>query len=35
MVLVGPEFTDTNKWALLESNNDFTFPGLAAYVTLP
>lgn len=35
MVLVGPEFTETNKWALLESNNEFTFPGLAAYVTLP
>ena len=35
MVLIGPEFTDTARWDLLETNIDFTFPGLAAYVTLP
>lgn len=34
-LLLGPEFTDTNKWSLLETNQEFTFPALTAYTTLP
>lgn len=35
MILLGPEFADTAKWNLLETNQDFTFPSLVAYVNLP
>jgi hypothetical protein len=35
MILLGPEFTETAKWNLLETKQDFSFPSLVAYVNLP